>query len=524
MPRVKIFDTTLRDGEQSPGVSLTPDEKLAIAQQLSRLRVDVIEAGFPISSPGDFSAVKKIANEIRDVEVTGLARSNKKDIDRAWEALKDGADPRIHVFIATSPIHMKYKLRMSEEEVLNQAVEAVKYAANYTANIEFSAEDASRSEPEFLYKIFEATIKAGAKVINVPDTVGYTTPMEFGSLIKNIRNNVSGFNDYELSVHCHNDLGLAVANSLSAIENGARQIEVAVNGIGERAGNTALEEIIMALYTRKDIYNLDIKQAPGEIARLSRMVSSYTGMPIQPNKAIVGENAFAHEAGIHQDGVIKERTTYEIMDARTIGLAHNKLILGKHSGRHALKEFVNELGYEIDDEAFEAVFKEFKSLADKRKNIKPIEIEALINNQFHRQNEIYELDYLSVSTGSSLLPTATIKLKKEEKIIEKAACSGDGPIDAIFQVINEITGVDNIKLLSYKINAITEGRDALGEVTVKTKIDGDDFIGHCSETDITEASAKAYLEAINKYYTYHDKGGNKKYGNDHGRKDISSSY
>ncbi|MFW5999616.1 MAG: 2-isopropylmalate synthase [Halanaerobiaceae bacterium] len=505
MGKVKIFDTTLRDGEQSPGVSLVPDEKLQIARQLARLNVDVIEAGFPISSPGDFAAVKLIAENVEGVEVAALARCNNKDIDRAWQAIENAENPRIHVFIASSPIHMEYKLKMTPDEVVESAVQSIKYAAQYTDNIEFSAEDASRSEREFLYRLFEEAIKAGAKVINVPDTVGYAVPEEFGQLIADISENVPNIDQAQLSVHCHNDLGLAVANSLRALENGAEQVEVAVNGIGERAGNTALEEVIMALYTRRDYYGLDFDQETTEIARLSKMVQNLTGMHVQPNKAIVGENAFAHEAGIHQDGVIKERTTYEIMDARTIGLKENKLVLGKHSGRHALKEFIdNNLDYELDEETFEDVFRRFKDLADKKKEITPVEIEALIDNQFHHHDDVYKLEYVSVTTGNTLLPTATIKLKAEGNIEQKAACSGDGPVDAIFQTMNEITGIEDIKLVKYKINAITEGKDAMGEVTVKTRIAGTTYIGHSAQTDITEASAYAYLETINKYLSTTD--------------------
>ena len=501
MGRIKIFDTTLRDGEQSPGVSLVDQEKLAIAKQLSRLKVDVIEAGFPIASKGDFHSVKMLSDNIRDVEIAGLARSNFKDIDRAWEALKNGENPRIHVFIATSPIHMKYKLRLSEEEVLEKAVAAVKYAAKYTSNIEFSAEDASRSEITFLSRIFEEVIKAGAKVINIPDTVGYAVPVEFGNMIKNIRENVKNIDQAEISVHCHNDLGLAVANSLAAIENGASQVEVAVNGIGERAGNTALEELIMTLKTRKDIYNFDITQDTTQIMRLSKMVSNLTGMSIQSNKAIVGKNAFAHEAGIHQDGVIKERTTYEIMDAKSIGLEQNSLVLGKHSGRHAFHDFIDGLGYELSEDSFEELFKKFKDLADKKKKLSTEDIEALINNEIYSPQSIYELEYVCVNTGNTILPTATMRLKKEEEVLETAACSGDGPIDAIFQAINDIIKLANIKLVSYKIDAITEGTDALGGVMIKLSIDNKTYIGHSADTDITYASALAYLEAINKYMT-----------------------
>ncbi|MFP4660681.1 MAG: 2-isopropylmalate synthase [Halanaerobiales bacterium] len=501
MGRIKIFDTTLRDGEQSPGVSLIAEEKLAIARQLARLNVDVIEAGFPIASIGDFQSVKEIADNVRDVEIAGLARSNYKDIDRAWEALKGGENPRIHVFIATSPIHMKYKLRMTEEQVLEKAVDAVKYAAKYTSNIEFSAEDASRSEVEFLSRIFEEVIKAGAKVLNIPDTVGYAVPGEFGRMIADVRNNVSNIDKAEISVHCHNDLGLAVANSLAAIENGARQVEVAVNGIGERAGNTALEELIMTLRTRKDFFNLDIAQDTTQIMRLSKMVSNFTGMEIQPNKAIVGKNAFAHESGIHQDGVIKERTTYEIMDAQSIGLEQNALVLGKHSGRHAFHDFVDDLGYELDNETFEDVFRKFKDLADKKKKLSAVDIEAIINNKIYAAQSIYELEYVSVNTGNTILPNATLKLKKEDQVLETAACSGDGPVDAIFKGINDIIDIDNITLISYKIDAVTEGTDALGEVIIKLEIEGKTYIGHSAQTDITYASALAYLDAINKYMT-----------------------
>ncbi|MFW5972145.1 MAG: 2-isopropylmalate synthase [Bacillota bacterium] len=501
MGRIKIFDTTLRDGEQSPGVSLINEEKLTIAKQLARLNVDVIEAGFPIASVGDFKSVRLIADNVRDVEIAGLARSNFKDIDRAWEALKNGENPRIHVFIATSPIHMKYKLRMTEEQVLEKAVEAVKYAAKYTSNIEFSAEDASRSDVKFLSRLFEKVIDAGAKVLNVPDTVGYAIPAEFGKMIYDIRNSVCNIDKAEISVHCHNDLGLAVANSLAAIENGARQVEVAVNGIGERAGNTALEELIMTLRTRQDYYNLDIAQDTTQIMRLSKMVSNFTGMKIQSNKAIVGKNAFAHESGIHQDGVIKERTTYEIMDAQSIGLEENSLVLGKHSGRHAFRDFVDELGYELDNDTFEDIFRKFKALADKKKKLNAMDIEALINNELYSARSIYELEYVSVNTGNTVLPNATLKLKKEDEILETAACSGDGPVDAIFKGINNVIDIDDINLISYKIDAVTEGTDALGEVVIKLTVDGKTYIGHSAQTDITYASALAYLDAINKYMT-----------------------
>lgn len=466
------------------------------------MKVNVIEAGFPISSQGDFNAVKMVAENVRGIEVAALARCRRGDIDRAWEAVKNAENPRIHIFIASSPIHMEYKLEMTEKEVLNNAVEAVKYAAQYTDNIEFSAEDASRSKIDFLAQLFEAVIEAGASVINIPDTVGYSVPSEFGQLIKEIREKTPNIEKAEISVHCHNDLGLAVANSLAAVENGAQQVEVSVNGIGERAGNAALEEIVMALYTRQDYYDLELAQDTTQIARLSKLVANSTGMSLQANKAIVGENAFAHEAGIHQDGVIKERTTYEIMDARTIGLEHNKLVLGKHSGRHALKDFLEKYDYQLDQQSFEKFFKRFKDLADKKKNVNNADIIALLDDQLYDFDKVYELEYISVLTGKGLLPTATVRLKKEGEIIESAACNGDGPVDAIFQTINELTGFDNIKLISYKIDAVTEGKDALGEAFIAAEIEGKTYTGRSSQTDITEASAAAYLEAINKYLVY----------------------
>jgi len=502
MASIKIFDTTLRDGEQSPGVTLIPEEKLAIAKQLAKMKVNVIEAGFPISSDGDFNAVKMVAENVKGVEVAALARCNESDIDRAWEAVKDAEKPRLHVFVASSPIHMEYKLNMTEDQVLESAVKAVKYAAQYTDNIEFSAEDSSRSDPEFLSRLFEAVIDAGASVINIPDTVGYSVPTEFGNLIKEVREKTPNIDQAEISVHCHNDLGLAVANSLAAVENGATQVEVSVNGIGERAGNAALEEIVMALYTRQDYYDLEVTQDTTQIARLSKLVANSTGITLQANKAIVGANAFAHEAGIHQDGVIKERTTYEIMDAQTIGLDHNKLVLGKHSGRHALKDFLEKYDYELDEESFEGFFKRFKDLADKKKNVSNADIIALLDNELYDYEKVYELENISVLTGKGLLPTATVRLKKEGEIIQSAACNGDGPVDAIFQTINELTGIENIKLMSYKIDAVTEGKDALGEAFIAAEIDEKIFTGHSSQTDITEASAAAYLEAINKYLVY----------------------
>jgi len=498
--KIKVFDTTLRDREQSPGVNLTKEEKLAIAEQLSMLKVDVIEAGFPISSQGDFESVKTIAEKIRDVEIAALARANYKDIDCAWEAIQDAENPRIHVFIATSPIHMKYKLNMTPNQVIERAVDAVKYASKYTQNIEFSAEDASRSDLEFLYLIFEKVIQAGATVINVPDTVGYAIPQEFGTFIKKIKENTKGIDKVELSVHCHNDLGMATANTVAAVINGADQVEVAVNGIGERAGNSALEEVIMTFVTRNDFFkDIIVTQDTSQIIKLSTMVSNFTGMPVQPNKAIVGKNAFAHESGIHQDGLIKERTTYEIMDAKSIGLKNNSLVLGKHSGRHAFKEYLNASGYKVDEDTFEKLFNKFKNLADKKKNLSNADIDALISDEIYKVEDYYVLDYVSVNTGNTVLPTATIKIKVGDQVIQKAACSGDGPIDAIFKTINEVVDIPSISLVSYKIEAITEGTDALGEAIVKLKIEDEIYTGRSVESDVTYASSLAYINALNKY-------------------------
>ena len=493
---IKIFDTTLRDGEQSPGVSLSVKEKLEIAKQLAKLEVDVIEAGFPIASEGDFKGVQKIAQEVKGPVIAGLARATKQDIDRAGEALKDAKKPRIHTFIATSPVHMKYKLKKSPQEVLESAVEAVKYAKTYTNDVEFSAEDAFRSDKDFLCEVFEAVIAAGATTINVPDTVGYATPLEFGGLIKYIKDNVPNINQAVISVHCHNDLGLAVANSLAAIENGAKQVECAVNGIGERAGNTALEEIALALNTRYDYFAKQTTLNLKEIARTSRLVSHLTGMEIQPNKAIVGKNAFAHESGIHQDGVIKERTTYEIMDATTIGLEENKIVLGKHSGRHAFRQKLEELGYELSQEELNSSFKRFKNLADKKKEITGFDLEAIMEDEISQVDEVYQINLLQV-TSSPGLATATVQMEKDTKKINESACSEGGPIDAIYEAMNRITGLE-CKLADYQIDSVTSGKDALGEVIVKLEHQEKIYVGRGISTDIIEASARAYNNAMNR--------------------------
>ncbi|GAB6138771.1 2-isopropylmalate synthase [Halanaerobaculum tunisiense] len=493
---VKIFDTTLRDGEQSPGVSLNVKEKVEVAKQLAELEVDVIEAGFPVVSQGDFKAVKKIAQEVSGPVIAGLARATKKDIDRAWEALQAANKPRIHTFIATSPVHMEYKLQKKPQEVLESAVKAVKYAKTYTNNVEFSAEDAFRTDKDFLCDIVEATIDAGATIVNIPDTVGYATPEEFGGLIKYITDNVPNINQAEISVHCHNDLGLAVANSLAAIKNGAQQVECAVNGLGERAGNTALEEIALVLNTRHDRFDQQTTLKLDEISRISRLVSHLTGMPIQPNKAIVGKNAFAHESGIHQHGVIEERTTYEIMDAQTIGLEKNNIVLGKHSGRHAFKDKLEKLGYQLDQVELDSAFKRFKELADKKEEFTSLDLEAIIEDEISQVSQVYQLDLLQV-TSSSGLATATLQMEKAGEEITESACSEGGPVDAIYQAINRITGLD-CTLNDYNIDAVTGGKDALGEVVVKLEHQEEIFIGRGVDTDVIKASAKAYNNAINK--------------------------
>jgi len=427
--RIYLFDTTLRDGEQSPGVSLNEAEKLEIAGQLARLGVDVIEAGFPVSSPGDFNAVKKIANTIKGPVIAGLCRANLNDIDRTWEALKGAETPRIHTFLATSPIHMKYKLQKSPEAVLAQAVEAVKHAKRYCSDVEFSAEDASRSDPDYLALLVEKVIEAGATTVNLPDTVGYAVPEEFGAFIKAIIDRVPNAGQAIFSVHCHDDLGMAVANSLAGITHGARQVECAVNGIGERAGNASLEEIIMALYTRRAFYDKEIHVNYQEIYRTSRLVSSFTGMAVQPNKAIVGKNAFSHESGIHQDGMLKERSTYEIMSPELVGLSKSSLVLGKHSGKHAFRERMEELGYQMNDEELGKAFASFKEIADKKKEVTNDDLEALVNDQVFATPERFSLAYLHISSGTSVIPTATVKLAIDEKTFE-AAATGDGPVDA----------------------------------------------------------------------------------------------
>lgn len=494
--QVKIFDTTLRDGEQSPGATMNVAEKMRIAEQLEKLRVDVIEAGFPISSEGDFEAVKEIAKKIKRSEVAALARTSLPDIKRAWEAVKFATHPRIHTFIATSDIHLKYKLRMSREEVLREAVKAVRYAKRLCENVEFSAEDATRSDIDFLCEVFSRVIQAGATTINVPDTVGYAIPSEFGRLVKTIHEKVKGMDRVTLSVHCHNDLGLAVANSIAAIENGARQVECTINGIGERAGNASLEEIVMALRTRKDLFQFYTQVNTRQIFSTSRLVSKITGMVIQPNKAVVGANAFAHQSGIHQDGILKEKLTYEIMTPESVGIPKSSIVLGKLSGRHAFRERLKELGYQLSEGDLERAFIRFKQLADKKREIFDEDIESIVVDEVLRVPKRFKLVYLNVVAGNLTVPTATVQMEVDGKLVQEAGF-GDGPVDATFKTIKKITRTRS-KLLQFAINAITSGTEAQGEVTVKLEERGQTVIGQGADTDVIVASAKAYINALNK--------------------------
>jgi len=522
---VRIFDTTLRDGEQSPGATLTSTEKLEIARNLARLGVDVIEAGFPAASPDDLEGVRRIAIEVGNTApdemgltqlppvICGLARASKGDIDAAWEAVKNAARPCIHTFLATSPIHMQYKLRMKPDEVIELVRAMVSYAKNLCDNVEFSPEDAGRSEPEFLYKVLGIAIEAGANTLNIPDTVGYTTPDEFGKLISGIITNTPGIEKAVVSVHCHDDLGLATANTLAGIQAGARQAEVTVNGIGERAGNTSLEEIVMALHTRRSFFDLETGIDTTQISRISRMVSNFTGILVQPNKAIVGANAFAHEAGIHQDGMLKNNTTYEIMRPETVGIHRSRLVMGKHSGRHALKVQLAEMGYELGTVELNRTFERYKELADKKKVVTDADLEALVEDQFYQSSELYSLEGLQVVCGTMGMPTATVRLRSPEGDIYEYASIGTGPVHASYQAIDGIINIPNT-LVEFSVNAITEGIDALGEVTVRLQSETSEvmertspqngrnyartFGGYGADTDILVASVKAYLAALNK--------------------------
>lgn len=494
--RVKIFDTTLRDGEQSPGATMNVAEKVRIAEQLEKLNVDIIEAGFPISSEGDFEAVRAIAQKIKRSQVAALARANPQDIDRAWQAIKGARLPLLHTFISTSDIHLKYQLKMSKEEVLRIAAQSVARAKRYTRDVEFSAMDATRSDIHFLAAVCEAAIQAGATTINIPDTVGYAIPSEFGELIRTLRQKVKGIEKVTLSVHCHNDLGLAVANSLAAVQNGARQVECTINGIGERAGNTSLEEVVMALRTRQDLLHFQSRVIPRHLYATSRLVSKITGMVVQPNKAIVGANAFAHQSGIHQDGILKEKLTYEIMTPESVGIPKTSLVLGKLSGRHAFKERIKNLGYRLSEEDFELAFERFKQLADKKREIYDEDIESIVVEEVLRVPRRYKLVYLNVVAGNMTVPTATVKMEVDGKLIQEAGF-GDGPVDATFKTIKKITRTRS-KLLQFAINAITGGTEAQGEVTVRLEEKGQTVIGQGADTDVIVASAKAYINALNK--------------------------
>ena len=519
---VKIFDTTLRDGEQSPGATMSSAEKLEIAHNLARLGVDIIEAGFPAASPDDLEAVRRIAVEVGNPPegqpdakvptIAGLARANKPDIDKAWEAVKDAKNPRIHTFLATSAIHMKHKLKMDPEDVIQRVSEMVAYAKSYCDDVEFSPEDAGRSDPEFLYVVLGEAIKSGATTLNIPDTVGYTTPEEFYKLIDGIIKNTPGMHDgITISVHCHDDLGMATANTLAGIQAGARQAEVTINGIGERAGNTSLEEVVMTLKTRHPVYELETGIETQQLSRISKLVSNYTGIVVQPNKAIVGANAFAHEAGIHQDGMLKHQTTYEIMRPEDVGVSATNLVLGKHSGRHALRNRLAEMGHSLDDVELDKAFTRFKELADRKKIITDLDLEALIADEFYKPRDVYVLSGMQVTCGTMGMPTAAVRLKGPDGVIHTVSAIGTGPVDATYKAIDSIIEVP-CTLLEFNIHAITEGIDALGEVTVRIQsenaqsaIDPQSEVryariygGHGADTDIIVASAKAYINALNK--------------------------
>ncbi len=493
--RVYIFDTTLRDGEQSPGASMNFHEKIKMARQLERLRVDVIEAGFPIASEGDFASVKEIAKQIRTVTVAGLCRANNNDIDRAWEALRFAEHPRIHTFIATSDIHLKYKLKKSREEVLENAVNAVRRAKSYCADVEFSCEDASRSDIAFLCRIIEAVIEEGATVVNIPDTVGYSVPDEYGRIIRTVFERVPNIARAVVSVHCHDDLGLATANSLAGVMNGARQIECTVNGIGERAGNASLEEAVMAIRTRSEVLNVSTGINTEEIYKASKLLVSLTGMHVQRNKAIVGENAFAHEAGIHQDGMLKNPLTYEILTPASVGIKHSTLVLGKHSGRHALKQRYEELGHKLTAEEVDKAYALFTKIADDKKQVFDDDLIAILQDEVSSLEETFTIDTLQVTSGLNVVPTATVGLRRGERVLQDSA-TGDGPVDAAYNAIERLTGM-KADLLDYSIKSVAWGQDAIGEVFVKIAIDGYVFNGRSASTDVITGSVKAYLNAVN---------------------------
>ncbi len=494
--KIIIFDTTLRDGEQSPGASLSVKDKVQIALQLERLGVDIIEAGFAISSQVQFESVKACSAEIKKTVVCCLARTIEKDITAASEALKNAVHPRIHTFIATSPIHMEYKLHKTPDEVLKMAVEAVKLAKSFVDDVEFSAEDAVRSDPAFLKEVVSAVIEAGANTVNIPDTVGYAIPSEFGRFIRDIIENVPNISDTVISVHCHNDLGLAVSNSLMAVRNGARQVEVAVNGLGERAGNASLEEIVMSLKVRHDYLGFETNINTKEIYRTSQLVSNLSGIRVQPNKAIVGRNAFAHEAGIHVDGLLKERSTYEIMTPESIGLTGMKIVLGRHSGKHGFHKRLEDMGYTLSNEELDAAFERFLKVADKKKEVFDEDLAAIVEDEIHAVPEFYKLDYFHISSGSSTIPTSTVRMWVGDEIKQQSAW-GDGPVDATFKAINAIAGME-IKLGEYSLHAVTGGTEAIGEVSLNMTVNNFQTIGRGASTDILEASAKAYVDGLNR--------------------------
>ena len=496
MEKILIFDTTLRDGEQVPGASLTKLEKIEIAKQLEKLNVDIIEAGFPISSPGDFEAVREIGKILKKPIIAGLARAVRKDIEACRDALKTAKRPRIHTFIGTSDIHVKYITNTTREVVLERAIDAVKYARRFCDDVEFSAMDAARTNFDYLCKVVEETIKAGAKTVNIPDSVGYAEPHEFGNLIKRLMNAVPNINKAIIAVHCHNDLGMATANSIAAILNGARQVECTINGLGERAGNASLEEIVMALKVRKDIFNFDTDINTEEIYRTSKLVSRLTGIPVQPNKAIVGANAFAHASGIHQDAILKKESTFGIMTPKSIGIPGHELVLTSRSGRHALKHRLEQLGYKIKDKEINDIYVKFLEIADKKKEVFDEDLIALMSNQGIKSKPIYQLEYIYVATGNKILPTATVAIKKGDKIFNESAV-GDGPVDATYKAINKIVKED-IKLIDYQIKSITKGEEAQGEVSIRIKKGQTEINGRGISTDIIEASAKAYLDALSK--------------------------
>jgi 2-isopropylmalate synthase len=498
--QIKIFDTTLRDGEQAPGCSMNLQDKLAVAESLASLGVDVIEAGFAICSPGDFQSVQAIARGVRGVTVASLARAIEKDIDAAWEAVRDAESPRIHTFLATSPIHMEFKLKKTPDQVYDQAVRMVEYARNLCGDVEFSLEDASRSDPAFMYRVIEGVINAGASTVNIPDTVGYAAPQEFADLIKGIKANVPNIDKAIISVHCHNDLGLAVPNSLAAAMAGADQIECTINGLGERAGNAALEEIIMNLYTRKDYYGMTTRVDTTQLWQTSRRVTKATGVRCQPNKAVVGENAFAHEAGIHQHGVLANRATYEIMTPESIGLPHNKMVLGKHSGSHAFEERLSYLGHKVTDEKLNVLFEEFKALADKKKTVSDRDIDAMVSGLAGGVPEAFKLDRFVINSGSSITSTSIVRLvTKDGTKVEKVAI-GDGPVDASLNAVDKIIGGAEIKLEDFSlaiVDATDTGADAQGESHVRISREGRTWNGSGVSTDIVESVLKAYLNAVN---------------------------